>query len=1000
MKSATRILLLAAAISAFLAPAARALTAETWLGLPQNPSVITLQREGIAKRAPDSTASIASASLSNLAAGTGIRLRGSVTPTVAGNYTFAVSGSRNVALWLSTDGSGSSKQLIAWSYEPTNPLQWTKFASQQSATVALAANTSYYIEAQVMSSTAAGHLALGWKTPGSSTIETIPIGNLTPLAQDPADLNGNNLPDAWETQTGLAASAIPGALSEYGDPDNDGITNFQEYLYSSDPLALDTVANGITRDNWSELQGQGVSRLTGARTRFLSYPSSSSHVPVIDETSPGKIEGKNYGACYHGFLIAPATGTYRLWIAGDDDAELWFADGSVVDPDTSAPLTNRFGKQLLAHTHNPGGQYGTPYRDFDLIPSQRSRTVQLTAGQTYFIEVLHKNESLALNHVTLAWETPGQIRTIVPASAYHSDVPEETDADNDALPDAWETTVGLSITDNGFTSAKQGQYGDFDSDGLSNLLEFQIGTNPKLADTDGDGITDSDEINRYHTNPLVPNIIATTLQSTLNLSTPANTSFPWKTNTDGTISAYERRGWIDWTFTVAPGQEGVHEIRLIGGATGPQFEVPLSFRINGHLIGRQGMLCKPNQNTTVKQLTPFLPAGTHTLRAQSHNVRADIRLRINSITINRLGGTDANSNGIADWAEEKFGNENRLTTLPSESLTSPAYVEGVTSNPTALSIQGSTGGSGAAITPQLATDDIFFAEIPLSATDPNQLTVSFLSGASPQTQVITWAATNILGQSPITIRKGDSLRVTAYDPSGSPTGTFTLGGSAGAPSTPPEAQNSTEPIALTFDNPGTHTFTATWSPPDGAPQTGTLTVHVATADFGSTFVLQTYNRLPWTVPGVQGMDIEADSALFWRETTASGATSRSFLVNAYNADNFRVAARIPATGRIIAVGDVSAFSLARAGATADAQTVETRPDGSKVIRFTIVAENLPSNAEIRIHMNYQGTIFPNGSRDLTLRPSDFSSNGIANVLVETSSDPPQLCHSMRAYLID
>jgi hypothetical protein len=54
----------------------------------------------------------------------------------------------------------------------------------------------------------------------------------------------------------------------------------------------------------------------------------------------------------------------------------------------------------------------------------------------------------------------------------------------------------------------------------------------------------------------------------------------------------------------------------------------------------------------------------------------------------------------------------------------------------------------------------------------------------------------------------------------------------------------------------------------------------------------------------------------------------------------------------------------------------------------------------RIRMNYQGTVFPDGSRNLVLRARDFSSNGIANVIVETSSDPPQLCHSMHAVLID
>jgi hypothetical protein len=61
---------------------------------------------------------------------------------------------------------------------------------------------------------------------------------------------------------------------------------------------------------------------------------------------------------------------------------------------------------------------------------------------------------------------------------------------------------------------------------------------------------------------------------------------------------------------------------------------------------------------------------------------------------------------------------------------------------------------------------------------------------------------------------------------------------------------------------------------------------------------------------------------------------------------------------------------------------------------------LPANIEIRLRLNYQGSTFPDGSRDLVLHASDFSSNGIADILVETSSNPPQLCHSMTAFLVD
>ncbi len=43
---------------------------------------------------------------------------------------------------------------------------------------------------------------------------------------------------------------------------------------------------------------------------------------------------------------------------------------------------------------------------------------------------------------------------------------------------------------------------DPDKDGLSNRIEKELGTDPKKADTDGDGLNDGDEVNQYKTNPL------------------------------------------------------------------------------------------------------------------------------------------------------------------------------------------------------------------------------------------------------------------------------------------------------------------------------------------------------------------------------------------------------------------------------------------------------------------------------------------------------------------
>lgn len=43
---------------------------------------------------------------------------------------------------------------------------------------------------------------------------------------------------------------------------------------------------------------------------------------------------------------------------------------------------------------------------------------------------------------------------------------------------------------------------DLDRDGLDDVREKEIGTNPQIADTDGDGLNDGDEVTVYKTSPL------------------------------------------------------------------------------------------------------------------------------------------------------------------------------------------------------------------------------------------------------------------------------------------------------------------------------------------------------------------------------------------------------------------------------------------------------------------------------------------------------------------
>lgn len=95
----------------------------------------------------------------------------------------------------------------------------------------------------------------------------------------------------------------------------------------------------------------------------------------------------------------------------------------------------------------------------------------------------------------------------------------EGDKDGDGMPDWWERSYGGNLT----ASA------DADEDGLTNVEEFTAHTNPLLQDTDGDTLSDHQEVRVLLTNPLIKDSDKDGLADNVEVSLGTN---PLATDTD------------------------------------------------------------------------------------------------------------------------------------------------------------------------------------------------------------------------------------------------------------------------------------------------------------------------------------------------------------------------------------------------------------------------------------------------------------------------------------
>ncbi len=156
-----------------------------------------------------------------------------------------------------------------------------------------------------------------------------------------------------------------------------------------------TVSGSVLREYWTGISGTAISNLTSN----ANYPNSPTGSGQLSSLEGPTNWADNYGTRIRGYIHPPASGSYTFWVAGDDNTELYLSTSDNPANSTRIAYLNGW----------------TNSREWNKYSTQQSATINLVAGQKYYIEVLHK-ESNGGDNVAVAWQGPGITQQVITGS--------------------------------------------------------------------------------------------------------------------------------------------------------------------------------------------------------------------------------------------------------------------------------------------------------------------------------------------------------------------------------------------------------------------------------------------------------------------------------------------------------------------------------------------------------------------------------------------------------
>lgn len=363
--------------------------------------------------APTTMGTVTSLDLPHRSNNFGQRVRGVIIPPATGAYRFHIASDDASHFRFNPAGPEEGGAVVCRVDGWTSAYNWTANATQQSTLFNLTAGQPYFFEILHKEATGATHCAVAWTGPGIATptvigAESIAAPDTTEILRHPVSriaspggtanfdvlvrgpgpflyewrLDGVAYWGQSTTATLTVPNIGPATAGEYTC-----IITTPGGTVVSEPatLSLNTTpqtVQGLLREVWTGVSGSTIADLTG----HPGYPRQPDITSVVSTAETPQNFADNYGQRLSGWVVPRITGNYRFFLSSDDASQLWLS------PDDNP--ANKVQRAQITGWSN--------YRTY----SASSSFISLTAGQRYYIEILHK-EGGGADHLSLAWQMPG-----------------------------------------------------------------------------------------------------------------------------------------------------------------------------------------------------------------------------------------------------------------------------------------------------------------------------------------------------------------------------------------------------------------------------------------------------------------------------------------------------------------------------------------------------------------------------------------------------------------